>query len=139
MNQQLNIANLIGANGRPGIFVAMLWLASPAVAGLNVTAHISRGDVQKVCAVIRAATREPIISIDPVYSLTSRPGAIPRNQVQLELSKDGKLQSKPSITYEFTDEVSVRTGSDDNVKGRTYGLRRTRQGWEIVGKSIWIH
>jgi hypothetical protein len=135
----MNIGNLIFVKGRLGIFLAMLWLASPAVAGVKVTAHISREDVQKVCAVIRAATREPIISIDPVYSLTSRPGAIPRNEVQLELSKDGKLQSKPVITYELTDRVSVRTGSIGNSQGDVYELERTRNNWKIVFKSVWLH
>jgi len=137
MNQQSNIANLIVAKARPGIFVAMLCLASPAVAGPNVTAHISQDDVQKVCAVVRAATREPILSIDPIYVGKPRANAIARNEFTLAPSKNGKLQQKVITVYELTDEVAVRTGYEQNLQGGGYGVRRVGGTWKIVSKGGW--
>lgn len=112
------VASVIG-------YVIVLFCAD-SVFAQRVTAHISKADVRRISDVISAVTREPIISIDPVYTLT-------------DLSKEGKLQSKRVITYELTDQVSVRTGSDENLTGRIYELRLTRQGWKIVFKSTWIH
>jgi hypothetical protein len=139
MNQQLNIANLIVVKGRLGIFAAMLCLASTVVAGPNVTAHISQEDVQKVCAVIRAATREPILSIDPIYVGKPRANAIARNEFTLAPSKNGKLEKKTITVYELTDEVTVRTGYQQNLQGGGYAVRRVGGTWKIVSRSFWIH
>ena len=105
----------------------------------QVTVRISKADVRRISTVVRAVTREPIISIGPVYSLTAKPGAVPLDDVQLNISKAGKIQSKRVVTYELSDQVSVRTGSDNNLTGGIYELKRTRQGWKIVFKSGWIH
>lgn len=119
--------------------VITLYYVCSVLAGQRVTARISGADVRQISNIIGAITREPIISIDPVYSLTARPGAVLRNQVQLVPSKDGKIERTSVTVYEFTDQVSVRTGSCQDVKGRTYELKRTPQGWKIVFKGTWIH
>lgn len=125
------VASVIG-------YVIVLFCAD-SVFAQRVTARISKADVRRISDVISAVTREPIISIDPVYALTARSGAVPLHVVQHDLSKDGKIQSRRVITYELTDQVSVRTGSDENLTGRIYELRLTRQGWKTVFKGTWIH
>jgi hypothetical protein len=119
--------------------IATVFLAVCAIADPRVTAPISRDDVKQIVAVVRAATPEPILSIDPVYTKEPRPGAIPQKATELGPISAGKVQNKSIVTYIPTDQVSVRTGSERNLKGGSYKLQRVDRTWKIVFRSSWIH
>src|SRR4029453_13881398 len=105
---------------RAATLILTLWLASSAIAGPHVTAHISQQDVRQISAIIRAATPEPILSIDPVYERQRIPGSIPREIVDLGLPKGGRVQTKPIVMYERTDRVGIQTGSPGKLTGGAF-------------------
>jgi len=120
---------------RAATLILMLWLASSAIAGPHVTAHISQQDVRQISAIIRAVTPEPILSIDPVYERQRIPGSIPRETVELGLPKGGQIQTKPIVMYERTDRVGIQTGSQRNLTGGSYIVQRVGNTWKILSKS----
>ena len=105
------------------------------MAGPHVTAHISQQDVRQISAIIRAATPEPILSIDPVYERQRIPGSIPREIVELGLPKGGRVQTKPMVMYERTDRVGIQTGSQRNLTGGSFIVQRVGNTWKILSKS----
>lgn len=130
--RQVGVFGLLKAGG-------LVVLSSCATAGPLVTAHISQKDSREISVIVRTVTREPIISIDPVYERQRRPGSIPHERVEVRLATGGQTETKPVVVYERIDRVAVRTGSEGNRKGGSYELQRVGHTWTIVFRSFWIH
>jgi hypothetical protein len=124
---------------KPFFFVAALCLAGSVASAQAQDVHISQRDRDEIRAVIRAATREPILRITAVYDDRPVAGSIPRKAWRDD-GRNGKVKLTPIVEYERTDKVSVQTGSEANLTGGSYGVQKLGGKWKIVGKrSFWIH
>ena len=109
-------------------------LAASVLAAPPVQGHISREDVQQICAVVSSVTREPIHFISAEISNTYVPGSIPQDGI--EDSSKGRRAIK---LYERTDRVSVHVGHyPQQVKGDVYYVQKFGSKWKVVGKGGWI-
>jgi hypothetical protein len=61
-----------------------------------------------------------ILGMRPITEQHPVPGTIQVTQYQAGPIKNGKIAFKPVVAYERTDRVSVRTGSEANLTGKSY-------------------
>ena len=125
---------------RPRLFIAALCLVASALSAPAQGVHISQRDRADIRAVIHAATQEPILRLSPVWESHPVAGSISVKMWQSNGFKNGKVQTIPVVMYERTDMVSVQTGSDANLTGGSYGVRKVGGKWKLFGKkTFWIH
>jgi hypothetical protein len=105
----------------------------------RVTAHVSQGDVAAITTAIAAVDPHPIISIMPIYERQPVAGSIPVKMVEAGPIVNGKVQTKPIITYERIDRVSVQTSAErGGISGRSYLVAKRNGHWAIQSRSFWI-
>ena len=108
-------------------------IAQSAFAAPRITAHVSDRDVAQISAVVHAATRETILSIDPIYESKPVTGSIPRKTSTLDILGPGQTRMRDIVIYERTDLVGVRT-SDGKHLPMSYRIQKLPQGWKIIYK-----
>jgi hypothetical protein len=105
----------------------------------RVTAHISQTDVGAVTNTVAAIDSHAIISISPIYEQRPVPGSIPVKMVELGPIVNHKVQTRPSISYERTDRITVQMAADPGrISGRMYVVEKRNGQWRIVSRSFWI-
>jgi hypothetical protein len=109
-----------------------------SVATAHAGRHISSHDEPQIRAAIRAVTRDPILEIVTIYENHPVPESIPEDGIEGRI-EHGKVVQRPRVFYKRTDRVTVRTGSEANLKGGAYSVQRVGGAWEVVGRSYWIH
>ena len=113
--------------------------AHSVFAAPRASAPVSAQDVAKIVAVVRAATRDPILAIDTVTVSKPVPGAIARKATTLDILGPGRTRTREIVVYDRTDRVGVSTGDYRNLTGGSYLVVRRGATWEVAGKSFWIH
>ena len=124
---------------RPLVAIAALCLAASTASARTPDVHVSQGDRDEIRAVIRAATRAPILRLTPYYDSRRVAGSIPV-KIWLKEGRNGRVKPTPLIAYERTDKVRVQTGFDANPTGGSYVVQKVGGKWQIIGKKyFWIH
>ena len=118
--------------------ITFVLVARCATAAPEVIARVSKQDVAQISSAVRAATREPLLLIIPVFERKPVSGAIPRNTVEMRPAGQAKVSNTPTVWYERTDRVSVSTGGNRHPTGDVYLLERFGSKWRIIHKSVWI-
>lgn len=118
--------------------IIIVLIAQCATAAPEISARVSKPDIAEISSIVRAATREPLLSIDPVYESKPVAHAIRRSTVEARIER-GKVVNIPVFTYERTDRVSVTTGDRRNLTGGGFLLQRAGTKWRIVREGGWIH
>jgi hypothetical protein len=109
---------------RAATLILIVCFAHFATARPSINAHVSKRDLAEISAVIRAATTEPILSIDPVYQSEQVPNSVPYNTIEIQI-EHGMAINRPIVIYERTDRASVRTGSHRHLSGGAYEVQRS--------------
>ena len=104
-----------------------LYLCSSILADpmASTNGALPRQDIQEICAVVRAATSDPIDSITQLSANEHVPGSVPYETVKY--SKDG---TKRITMYQRTDLVTVLTGPR-----RGNSLHSAKNWWQMEGSQ----
>ena len=118
--------------------IAALVAVTPLIASESVRVHVSPRDVEAIRATVRAATRESVLWIDPIFVPQSGPGAIPVTRLVSHPRSDGDVRFKRVTLYERTDQVSVLTGALSAGSGGSYVLQKRGSRWKIIKRGLWM-
>jgi hypothetical protein len=100
--------------------------------------HISSHDEAQIRTAIRTVTREPILEMVAICENHPVPKSIPETGIEGRI-EHGKVVQRSKVFYIRTDRVTVSTGSERNLTGGAYLVKRVGTTWKVVDKSFWIH
>lgn len=123
---------------RAATVIAALVVVAPLAASDVVRARVLQRDVEAIRAMIRTATREPLLFVDPIFVPKPVPGSIPVQRLSGRPDARGKVRFKRITLYERTDQVSVLTGTFSAGSGGSYVLQKVGPRWKILSRGIWM-